>query len=76
MSEYQETRDRHVMPMYEYTAEVARFEPPPPEQQQLMSAMSGNQAALNGFAQVFAGVTSPADFFSEANVSRIFSGSA
>lgn len=72
MSEYQETRDGHAMPMYEFTAQVASFEPPPPEQQQLMAAMSGNKSAMNGFAQVFAGVLSPAEFYSEENVGRIF----
>jgi hypothetical protein len=33
--------------------------------------MQGNQEAMDGFARVNAGVTSPAAFFSEANVGRI-----
>ena len=39
--------------------------------QQLLSAAYGNQAAMDGFARVNAGVTSPAEYFSEENVSRI-----
>ena len=39
--------------------------------QQLLGAVHGNQAAMDGFAQVNAGVMSPADYFSEENVSRI-----
>jgi hypothetical protein len=40
--------------------------------QQLLGAMHGNQEAMDGFARVNAGVTSPAEFFSEENVGRIF----
>jgi hypothetical protein len=40
--------------------------------QQLFGAISGSQPAMDGFAQIFGGVTSPADFFSEENVRRIF----
>ena len=37
----------------------------------LRGAFHGNQAAMDGFARVFSGVTSPAGFFSEENVRRI-----
>ena len=57
--------------MYEFTAELASLEPPPPEMQQLLAAVSGNQDAMDGFARVTAGVTSPAEFFSDENVARI-----
>ena len=72
MSAYQSTRDQHVLPMYEFTCQFASFTPPTPEQQQLFGAIHGNRQATDGFAQVFAGVTSPAEFFSEENVGRIF----
>jgi 2-polyprenyl-6-methoxyphenol hydroxylase-like FAD-dependent oxidoreductase len=71
MGEYQATRDRQVLPMYELTTEFATLEPPPTEQQQLMAAMHGNQEAMDGFARVLGGVTSPAEFFSEENVGRV-----
>ena len=48
------------------------LEPPPPELQQLLGAVCGNQQAMDGFAQVNAGVLSPAEFFGEENVTRIF----
>jgi hypothetical protein len=48
-------------------------EPPPPELQQLLAAIAGNQGAMDGFAQVNGGVTSPAEFFSPANVARMMS---
>ena len=74
MGDYQTTRDEHVLPMYEFTCQLATLEPPPPEMQQLLGAVHGNQEAMDGFARVNAGVTSPAEFFSEENVGRIFAG--
>lgn len=71
MGDYQSTRDEHVLPMYEFTCQLATLEPPPPELQQLLGAMTGNQDAMDGFARVNAGVTSPAEFFAEDNVGRI-----
>ena len=59
--------------MYEFTTELARLEPPPPELQQLLAAMPGNQEAMDGFARVNAGVTSPSEFFSPQNVEWIMS---
>jgi hypothetical protein len=72
MDEYQSTRDEHVLPMFEFTCQLATLEPPPPEMQQLLGAVHGNQDAMDGFARVNAGVTSPAEFLSDENVRRIF----
>ena len=72
MNDYQSTRDAHVLPMFEFTCQLATLEPPPPEMQALLGAVHGNQEAMDGFARVNAGVTSPAEFFSEENVGRIF----
>ena len=71
MADYQATRDSQVLPMYELTCELATLEPPPPELQQLLGAVHGNQEAMDAFARVIAGVTSPAEFFSEENVGRV-----
>jgi flavin-dependent dehydrogenase len=71
MSDYQSTRDAHVLPMYEFTTQLAKLEPPPPDLQHLLGAAHGNQEAMDEFARVNAGVTSPAEFFSEENVRRI-----
>jgi len=76
MGTYQSTRDEQVLPMYEFTCEIAMLEPPPPELQQLLGAVHGTQEAMDGFARVNAGVTSPAEFFSEENVGRIMSHAA
>ena len=36
MARYQSTRDQHVLPMYEFTTQLATLEPPPPELAQLL----------------------------------------
>ena len=76
MGEYQVRRDEQVLPIYEFTAELAALAPPSPEMQQLLSAVSSSQEAMDGFARVAAGVTSPAEFFSEKSVGRILAAAA
>jgi flavin-dependent dehydrogenase len=71
MADYQSARDVHALPMFEFTTQLASLEPPPPELQALLGAMVGNQDAMDGFARVNSGVTSPAEFFSQENVGRI-----
>jgi 2-polyprenyl-6-methoxyphenol hydroxylase-like FAD-dependent oxidoreductase len=46
-----------------------------PELERLLGAMQGNQEAMDGFARVNAGVTSPTEFFAEENVARIMGAS-
>jgi 2-polyprenyl-6-methoxyphenol hydroxylase-like FAD-dependent oxidoreductase len=76
MSEYQRARDERVTPIFEFTCQLATMEPPPPQLQQVLGAVHGNQEAMDGFARVNAGVTSPAEFFSPENVGKIFEAAA
>ena len=65
-------RTEHVLPMYEFTARAR--DPPAPAARDRSSCSRrshGNQEAMDAFARVNAGVTSPAEFFSEENVRRI-----
>jgi 2-polyprenyl-6-methoxyphenol hydroxylase-like FAD-dependent oxidoreductase len=71
MGEYQRARDEHVLPMYEFTCQLATLEPPPPEMQQLFGAIQGNQKAMDGFARMNAGTISPAEFLSPQNIGAI-----
>jgi 2-polyprenyl-6-methoxyphenol hydroxylase-like FAD-dependent oxidoreductase len=71
MGEYQRARDQHVLPMYEFTCQLATLEPPPPQMQQLFAAIHGNQKAMDGFVQMNAGTISPAEFLSPENVGPI-----
>jgi hypothetical protein len=71
MAGYQRARDERVLPIYEFTCELATLAPPPPEMQQLLGAMQGNRKAMDGFAQVNAGTLSPASFFAPGNVGTL-----
>lgn len=71
MADYQRTRDEHVLPMYEFTTQLAKLEPPPPQMQQLFAAIAGNQEAMDGFVKMNAGTISPAAFFAPENVGAI-----
>jgi flavin-dependent dehydrogenase len=73
MSHFQQARDERVLPIYEFTTQLATLEPPPPEMQQLLAAMHGNQGAMDGFVSVTAGTVSPVEFFAPENIGRIMS---
>ena len=76
MAAYQQARDDQVLPIYEFTTQLATMEAPPAEMQQLLGTMRANQAAIDDFASITAGTISPADFFDPANIGRIMSGNA
>jgi flavin-dependent dehydrogenase len=71
MSAYQQARDAHALPMYEFTAQLATLEPPPPEVQQLLAALAGNPESMDAFVSVYAGTMSPVEFFDPAHVERM-----
>jgi flavin-dependent dehydrogenase len=71
MSGYQMTRDADVIPIYEFTSQLATLAPPPPEVAQLLAAVAGNREASDQFAGVIAGTVSPLEFFAPDNVGRI-----
>ncbi len=66
MGGYQRRRDTRVMPMYEFTAQLASMEPPPPELGQLLAGIAGRQQAMDKFAGLIAGTVSPAELFDPA----------
>lgn len=72
MADYQRTRDAHVLPVYEFTAQLATLEAPPEEMQQLLGAVHGNQDAMDDFVSLTAGTVSPVEFFDPVNIGRIF----
>jgi flavin-dependent dehydrogenase len=71
MSAYQLTRDAHVLPIYEFTTQLATLAPPPQEVGQLLAAVAGSREAMNMFAGVVAGTVSPVEFFAPENIGRI-----
>jgi flavin-dependent dehydrogenase len=66
MAEYQRERDRHALPIYEFTTQLATLEPPPPETQAQLAALVDDQGAMDAFVSVMAGTLSPVEFFAGA----------
>lgn len=71
MSVWHGERDAAVLPVYEFTAQMAALEPPPEELQQLLGAIQGDQEAMDQFVSVNAGTLSPEVFFSPENIGAI-----
>jgi 2-polyprenyl-6-methoxyphenol hydroxylase-like FAD-dependent oxidoreductase len=71
MGDYQRTRDREALPVYEFTDDFAQLQPPPPEMQQLLGAMRDNQEAKDAFVSVQAATLPAPEFFAPENVARI-----
>jgi 2-polyprenyl-6-methoxyphenol hydroxylase-like FAD-dependent oxidoreductase len=68
---YQRARDEASLPLYGFTCEFAKLEPPPPEMAQLLGAVSQSPQASDDFASVMAGTLPLPAFFDADNVARI-----
>jgi 2-polyprenyl-6-methoxyphenol hydroxylase-like FAD-dependent oxidoreductase len=73
---YQAARDARVLPMYEFTTQLATLEPPPPQMQQVLGAVAATQDAMDGFCRMNASATPIPEFFSDANLGKIFAAAA
>jgi flavin-dependent dehydrogenase len=71
MADYEQRRNDAALPMYEFTCQLAKLEPPPPEMQHLHAALRGNQADTDRFMGVMTGTTPIPGFFAPENVGRI-----
>ena len=76
MAEYQQARDQQVLPMYEFTTQLATLEPPPRETIALFGAIHGNRQAMDDFVKMNAGTISPAQFFAPDNLGAIMAAAA
>jgi len=71
LAEYEGSRNERVTPLYHFTCELAKLEPPPPEIQQLFGAMHGNRAATNQFFSAITGSLPLPEFMNTDNLGRI-----
>jgi 2-polyprenyl-6-methoxyphenol hydroxylase-like FAD-dependent oxidoreductase len=76
MTERENARDSHALPIYEFTCQLATLEPPPPELQQLLGAIVGNQPAIDDFVSITAGTVSPAEFFAPEHIGELMGAAA
>ena len=76
MAEHQARRDAAQMPMFEFTTQLARLEPPPADLAELLGAVSTSQAAMDAFASMAAGTLSPARFFDPTHLGPLLAPAA
>jgi len=71
LASYQLQRDAAVLPIYRFTAERARLEPPTLEMQRLIGALTHSQVHQDRFAGLSAGTTPIQEFFAPENIAAI-----
>ena len=67
----QASRDQRVKPMYDFTCQLAKLEPPPSPLPQLFAALRGNQEATNQFYSAITGSLPLPAFMNPENIGRI-----
>ena len=71
LEKYQTERDEATLPMYHFTCDFAKLEPPTPEMEALFFAMQGNQQAIDQFVGTVCGSFPVNEFFAPENLQRI-----
>ena len=71
LAAYEAARNEMAGPIYHFTMDVARCEPPNEQMQQLLAALQGNQEGIDQFVGLIAGTTNIPQFFSEENMGRL-----
>ena len=71
LSEFERRRNEVERAFYDFTYEQATLEPPEPGALELLAAIYRSQQATDAFLGLFAQTTTPADFFSQANVAKL-----
>jgi flavin-dependent dehydrogenase len=68
---YATKRDQAMKPMYDFTCELAKLEPPPPEMAALFEAISNDRDATSRFLGMFAGTVGVEEFMAPENLASI-----
>jgi 2-polyprenyl-6-methoxyphenol hydroxylase-like FAD-dependent oxidoreductase len=71
LGRYQGRRDARAMPHYQMTLGIASLQPPDEQMIRLVGAIAGKQPAMDAFARLNSGVTSPAEFFAPENIGKL-----
>lgn len=75
LADYERKRDAASLPIYAFTSEMAKLDPPPQSMVDLLVALRGNPEATNSYFGVFAQTVPVQDFFAPANLERIMAAS-
>ena len=76
LADYEQKRNEKIMPMFEYTCQLAELAAPPPEMQMLFAALRENAKETSRFFGTVAGTVPVQDFYSPENINRIVQSSA
>ena len=68
---YERARDRAALAMYEFTTNLAAFDPPTAEQQALFGALEGRPDEIGRFLGVLTGAVPMADYFKPRSLLRV-----
>jgi 2-polyprenyl-6-methoxyphenol hydroxylase-like FAD-dependent oxidoreductase len=71
---YEQRRNEAVMPLYEFTYQLAGLAPPSPPMQELFGALLHNQEQTDRFFGTIAGTVPVPEFFAPENLGRIIGG--
>jgi 2-polyprenyl-6-methoxyphenol hydroxylase-like FAD-dependent oxidoreductase len=76
LAAYETRRNETVLPMFEFTSEMARLDLPSPDMEQILAALPGNPAQAQRFLGVFAGTVPVPEFFSPDNLHQLLASPA
>jgi flavin-dependent dehydrogenase len=65
LADYEQQRNEAALPLYEFTCQLAPFEPATPEMHELIDRLHGEKTETERFFGVFAGTVAVDDFFSK-----------
>jgi 2-polyprenyl-6-methoxyphenol hydroxylase-like FAD-dependent oxidoreductase len=71
LAAYEQDRNQRVKPMYDFTTDFARLDPPPEQMARLYQALRTNQQETDRFVGTLAGTVPIPEFFAPENVQRI-----
>jgi 2-polyprenyl-6-methoxyphenol hydroxylase-like FAD-dependent oxidoreductase len=72
LADYEQQRNASVMPMYDFTLQLANIaDPPAPAMQRILYALRGNQTQTDRFLGAWAGTVPIPEFFAPENLERI-----
>jgi 2-polyprenyl-6-methoxyphenol hydroxylase-like FAD-dependent oxidoreductase len=76
LAQFQDRRDASAIPIYEFTKEMAKLDPPPQEIIDIFVALRDNPKDTSDYFGIFAQTVSPAAFFAPDNLARIVASEA
>ncbi|MEA2207074.1 MAG: hypothetical protein QOE77_3850 [Blastocatellia bacterium] len=75
LANYEQQRNEQVLPMFDFTCQLAKLESPTPEMAHLFAALQRNQDEIARFLGVVAGTVPVPEFFSAQSISRVIEAS-